>query len=179
MQFERDEIGRRLASRVSSRNTTIADTSAEHSVSRNMRSVGSRSLSCSMACPSREEGDGPRHAFSAGTSQRSQGRQLHKKCDLGCDHRPPQWVAHLSAVGGFELSTEDRRQLYIPEGFAHGFQTLSEDAEVAYLISEFYEPLAARGVRYNDPAFRIVWPLPTAAISERDASWPELSLAAA
>ena len=74
---------------------------------------------------------------------------------------------------GFELTAENCRQLYIPEGFAHGFQTLCDQAEVGYLISEFYEPSAAGGVRYNDPAFAIEWPLPLTVISEKDRTWPD------
>jgi dTDP-4-dehydrorhamnose 3,5-epimerase len=74
---------------------------------------------------------------------------------------------------GFTLSAESWTQLYIPSGFAHGFQTLSEGAEVSYLISEFYTPEAATGVRYDDPAFSIAWPLPVSAISERDRNWPD------
>lgn len=73
----------------------------------------------------------------------------------------------------FELSAENQRRLYIPVGFAHGYQTLTDDAEVAYLISEFYTPEAASGVRYDDSAFAIDWPLPVASISEKDKSWPD------
>lgn len=74
---------------------------------------------------------------------------------------------------GFELTAENRRQLYIPAGFAHGFQTLSDDAEVRYLISAFYEPSAASGLRYDDPAFVIPWPLPITVISDKDRLWPD------
>jgi len=74
---------------------------------------------------------------------------------------------------GFELTAENQRQLYVPEGFAHGFQTLSDDARVGYLISAFYAPLAASGLRYDDPALAIDWPLPVTAISEKDRSWPD------
>jgi len=73
---------------------------------------------------------------------------------------------------GFELSDSNRHQLYIPKGFAHGFQTLSNDVEVNYLISEEYMAEAACGIRYNDPAFDIVWPLPVTEITERDLHWP-------
>ena len=76
----------------------------------------------------------------------------------------------------FELSADNRTQLYIPAGFAHGFQTLTKDTEVAYLISEFYEPAAASGVRHDDPAFNISWPLPVAVISQRDTSWAEFKV---
>ena len=74
---------------------------------------------------------------------------------------------------GFELSAENQDQLYIPKGFAHGFQTLSDNAQVNYLISAFYAPEAATGVRYDDPAFGIAWPLPVSAISDKDMGWPD------
>jgi dTDP-4-dehydrorhamnose 3,5-epimerase len=73
---------------------------------------------------------------------------------------------------GCELTAENRRALYIPKGFAHGFQTLTDDAEVVYNISAFYNPEAAAGYRYDDPALGISWPLPVAIISERDLGWP-------
>jgi dTDP-4-dehydrorhamnose 3,5-epimerase len=72
----------------------------------------------------------------------------------------------------FELTAENRRQLYIPAGFAHGFQTLCNDTEARYLISAFHAPLAARGVRYDDPFFAIKWPMPVEVISAKDAAWP-------
>ena len=74
---------------------------------------------------------------------------------------------------GFELSGENRRRLYIPPGYAHGFQTLSDDAEVGYLNSEFYAPDSASGVRFDDPAFAVDRPLPVTSISDRDRSWPD------
>ena len=74
---------------------------------------------------------------------------------------------------GFELSAANQRQLYIPAGFAHGFQTLCDDTRAGYLISAFYVPEAAAGVRYDDPAFAIEWPLPVSVISEKDRSWPD------
>jgi dTDP-4-dehydrorhamnose 3,5-epimerase len=76
---------------------------------------------------------------------------------------------------GFELSAANRRQLYVPEGFAHGFQTLCDGTEVGYLISAFYAPLAADGVRYDDPAFAIDWPLPVTNLSEKDRTWPDFA----
>jgi dTDP-4-dehydrorhamnose 3,5-epimerase len=69
---------------------------------------------------------------------------------------------------GVELSAENRRMLYVPEGCAHGFQTLIDDSEVFYQISEFYAPESARGVRWNDPRFGITWPLEVAAMSDKD-----------
>jgi dTDP-4-dehydrorhamnose 3,5-epimerase len=73
----------------------------------------------------------------------------------------------------YELTAENRRQLYVPAGVAHGFQTLAPDTEVAYLISAFYAPAAATGIRHDDPAFAIAWPLPVADISAKDRGWPD------
>ncbi len=72
---------------------------------------------------------------------------------------------------GVELSSANRRSLYVPRGFAHGFQALADDAEVLYLMSEFYHPESARGVRWNDPAFGISWPIADPHMSPRDASY--------
>jgi dTDP-4-dehydrorhamnose 3,5-epimerase len=76
---------------------------------------------------------------------------------------------------GFELTETNNRQLYIPKGFAHGFQTLTDDAEIHYLISAFYEPSAGSGVRFDDPAFGIAWPLPVSTMSEKDRGWALLT----
>ena len=73
---------------------------------------------------------------------------------------------------GFELTAENRKALYVPKGFAHGFQTLTDEAEIAYQISAFYAPDSAGGYRYDDPEFGIAWPLSVTAISERDLEWP-------
>jgi dTDP-4-dehydrorhamnose 3,5-epimerase len=69
---------------------------------------------------------------------------------------------------GTELTADNRRMLYAPEGFAHGFLTLVDATEVFYHISAFYEPSSQRGVRWNDPAFSIAWPVEPRLISERD-----------
>ena len=74
---------------------------------------------------------------------------------------------------GFELTEHNRRRVYVPKGFAHGFQTLTDNSEVGYLISTPYAPDAANGIRYDDPAFAIGWPLPIASISDKDLSWPD------
>lgn len=74
---------------------------------------------------------------------------------------------------GIELTASDRNALYVPRGFAHGLQTLENDTEVFYQVSEFYTPGAERGARYNDPKFAIEWPLPVGGISEKDANWPD------
>lgn len=72
----------------------------------------------------------------------------------------------------FELTAENRRQLFIPEGFAHGFQTLADDTEVGYMISAFHAPHAARGFRHDDASIGIRWPLPVTMISQRDRDLP-------
>jgi dTDP-4-dehydrorhamnose 3,5-epimerase len=69
---------------------------------------------------------------------------------------------------GVELSASNRRSLYIPANFAHGFQTLTDDAEVLYLMSEMYHAECARGVLWNDPAFGIEWPIANPTMSDRD-----------
>jgi dTDP-4-dehydrorhamnose 3,5-epimerase len=76
---------------------------------------------------------------------------------------------------GETLTNTNRRALFIPEGFAHGFITLEDATEVLYEISAFYEPSAARGVRWNDPALAIRWPREPIRISERDANYPLLA----
>ena len=77
-----------------------------------------------------------------------------------------QWVA-------VELSEENRRMLYIPEGFAHGFLTIADNTEIFYQMSEFYAPAHARGVRWNDPAFAIEWPFGVRVISDQDRNYPD------
>jgi dTDP-4-dehydrorhamnose 3,5-epimerase len=74
---------------------------------------------------------------------------------------------------GVELTAENRRALYIPEGCGHGFQTLADATEVLYMITEYYTPAAARGMRWNDPAITVTWPLAVTVISERDAQYPD------
>lgn len=77
---------------------------------------------------------------------------------------------------GAELSAENRLALYVPEGCAHGFLTLADDAEVHYQISQPYVPDAGRGVRWDDPAFAIPWPGEVVVINDRDASYPDFRL---
>jgi dTDP-4-dehydrorhamnose 3,5-epimerase len=92
-------------------------------------------------------------------------------CDVILDLRDDS--ATFGRWQAFALSAENRRLLYIPKGFAHGFQSLQDDVEVSYMISAFYAPDAACGIRYDDPAFAITWPLPPTAMSERDRGWPD------
>jgi dTDP-4-dehydrorhamnose 3,5-epimerase len=82
----------------------------------------------------------------------------------------PTYAEHYSVI----LSSANRRMLYIPHGFAHGFQTLEQDTEVAYQMSQFYQPDFSRGVRWNDPAFGIVWPATeNRSINDRDRTYPD------
>jgi dTDP-4-dehydrorhamnose 3,5-epimerase len=69
---------------------------------------------------------------------------------------------------GADLTAENRRMMYVPKGFAHGFVTLTENVEVYYLVDEFYAPECERGVRWNDPQFSIRWPIQPVVISEKD-----------
>jgi dTDP-4-dehydrorhamnose 3,5-epimerase len=91
--------------------------------------------------------------------------------DVIIDLRPesPTYLRHL----GLELSADSGRALYIPEGMAHGFVTLVDDSEVFYQMSAFHEPAFARGVRWNDPAFGIEWPVSTPLLHPRDGSYPD------
>ncbi len=72
------------------------------------------------------------------------------------------------------LSEQNRSMLYVPQGFAHGFQTLQDNSEIFYQISEFYHPESARGLRWNDPELGIPWPLADKIVSRRDNSFPLL-----
>jgi dTDP-4-dehydrorhamnose 3,5-epimerase len=91
--------------------------------------------------------------------------------DVVIDLRPdsPTYTRHLS----LELMAAGRRAVFIPPGLAHGFQTLEDEVEVLYQMTDFYEPALAAGVRWNDPAFAIAWPLPVTTIHERDAAYAD------
>ncbi len=91
--------------------------------------------------------------------------------DVIVDLRPDsptcmQWL-------GVELTAENYKMLYVPEGFAHGFQTLIDNTEATYQVSQFYTPEAEGGLRYNDPTFNIDWPLEVQVISDKDRNWPD------
>ena len=95
-------------------------------------------------------------------------------CDVIIDMRPEsptfrQWTYA-------ELRADNYLMLYVPEGFAHGFQTLEDDTEVIYQVSQFYTPGSERGIRYDDPVFKIAWPLAVQVISEKDRNWPDYKL---
>jgi len=99
------------------------------------------------------------------------------RCTMGAIHDviidlrqdSPTFKRHVGAV----LTADNRRMLYIPEGFAHGFQTLEDNTEVFYQMSQFYSPEHAAGVRWNDPTFGIQWPIPEPIILERDGSYAD------
>ena len=91
--------------------------------------------------------------------------------DVAVDLRPEsptfkQWF-------GAELTAENHRMMHIPEGCAHGYQTLVNDTEMEYLTTAYYSPQDASGVRFDDPEFAVIWPLPITSISEADRSWPD------
>ena len=92
--------------------------------------------------------------------------------DVIVDLRPGPTRCTWASV---ELSAANHRMLYIPEGVAHGFLSLADASEVQYFISAPFEPSAARGVRFDDPAFGIRWPRPPRVISPRDAAWPDVA----
>lgn len=101
------------------------------------------------------------------------------RCQRGCawdvivDLRrgSPTWLQHVA----IELDARRHNAVWVPPGFAHGFQTLEDDTEIVYLMSEAYRPELATGVRFDDPAFGIVWPLPISAISPRDRDAPDFA----
>lgn len=92
--------------------------------------------------------------------------------DIIVDMRPdsPTRLQHVAV----ELTAQNRSAFYVPPYFAHGYQTLTENAEVTYQVSGSYTPSAERGLRYDDPALNLSWPLPVTTISTKDASWPLL-----
>ena len=93
--------------------------------------------------------------------------------DVIIDLRPdsPTFKQHI----GEELSARAHNMLYVPEGFAHGFQTLEDNSEVFYQMSEFYAPQHARGVRWNDPGFAIKWPVCEPIMIDRDRNYPDFT----
>jgi dTDP-4-dehydrorhamnose 3,5-epimerase len=77
---------------------------------------------------------------------------------------------------GVRLAAQERLMLYVPEGFAHGFITLEAGSEVLYQMSQFYQPEASRGVRWDDPALNIAWPIQPRLMSDRDRSYPDFQI---
>ena len=91
--------------------------------------------------------------------------------DVIVDLRPEsstfrQWVAS-------QLSAQNRTMLYVPEGFAHGFQTLEDNSEIFYQMSQYFAAESSRGVRWNDPAFGVTWPTGHRIINARDSGYPD------
>jgi dTDP-4-dehydrorhamnose 3,5-epimerase len=97
--------------------------------------------------------------------------------DVIVDLRPESatYMQHF----GVELTEDNRRALYVPEMFAHGYLALTDGAEVTYQVSEAYTPGCERGLRFDDPALKIEWPIPVAVISDKDRDWPLLADSAA
>ena len=94
--------------------------------------------------------------------------------DIALDLRPDSHT--FLKWFGVELSPENQSMLVVPPGCAHGYQTLEDSTEMMYLTSECYAPHAVKGVRHNDPAISINWPLPVHSISLQDASWPDFTV---
>jgi dTDP-4-dehydrorhamnose 3,5-epimerase len=94
--------------------------------------------------------------------------------DVAVDLRPGSPTLHRWV--GAELTARNGRALFIPPGFAHGFQTLADDSEVFYQMTEAYHGALSRGARWNDPAFAIAWPLPDPILSERDLIHPPVTV---
>jgi dTDP-4-dehydrorhamnose 3,5-epimerase len=99
------------------------------------------------------------------------------RCTAGAIHDVivdlrPESTTYLQAYAA-DLSAENRHALYIPAGFAHGFQALSDGAEVLYMIDRAYVAAGARGLRWNDPALDVTWPEPVTVIAERDLAYPD------
>jgi dTDP-4-dehydrorhamnose 3,5-epimerase len=90
--------------------------------------------------------------------------------DVIVDLRPesPTYLEHAAV----ELTAENRRTLYVPERFAHGYQVLEDDTEAVYQVGEFYTPQMESGLRYDDPRLAIAWPLPLTDLSDKDRVWP-------
>ena len=85
----------------------------------------------------------------------------------------PTYLQHLVV----ELTAENRRSLYVPERFAHGYQVLEDNTETRYQVGEFYTPAAEGGLRWDDPRLAIAWPLPVTDVSDKDRTWPLLDVA--
>src|SRR3954462_14939286 len=96
-----------------------------------------------------------------------------KILDIIVDLRPesPTYLQHISV----ELGEDDHRALYVPERFAHGYQALLDNTETSYQVGEFYTPQAEGGLRYDDPALGLTWPIPGTEMSDKDRVWPLLS----
>jgi len=90
--------------------------------------------------------------------------------DVIVDLRPesPTYLRHA----GVELTADNRRGLYVPKRFAHGYQVLEDQTEITYLVGEFYTPAAEGGLAYDDPRLAIAWPLAVSDVSEKDRRWP-------
>src|SRR5689334_21707601 len=93
--------------------------------------------------------------------------------DIIVDLRPesPTYLQHIAV----ELSAENHRGIYIPERFAHGYQALEDNTETTYHVGEFYTPGSEGGLRYDDPALALTWPLPVSVMSEKDREWKPLA----
>lgn len=93
--------------------------------------------------------------------------------DVMIDLRPDSdtYLQHF----GIELSAENKKMVFVPKGFAHGFMTLQDHTEVLYMVGEYYSPECEDGLRYDDPRFNIEWPREPVVVSEKDRCWPDFN----
>ena len=94
-------------------------------------------------------------------------------CIIDLREDSPTFCQHFAV----ELTGENRTMLYVPKGFAHGFMTLTENTEALYLVDQFYAPDLERGIRFDDPRFKIEWPLPVNVISDKDSKHADFDIA--
>ena len=125
-----------------------------------------------------EERDASRDALSGRSLRAGETSSLHKRLTLRCRNRPAIGFATRGQWIAAELTADNHKAIYVPAGLAHGFQTLEDDTELLYQMSEVYAPEYARGVRWNDPAFVIEWPEaePERIIIARDNSYEDWKL---
>ncbi len=116
----------------------------------------------------------PRPALSDGAGAGGQARALHARGDVRRRRGPAAASATYRPWYGALLSADNGRMFFVPEGCAHGCQSLEDLSEIHYMASAVYSPNDARGVRYDDPAIGIAWPLEVTAISDQDRNWPLL-----
>jgi dTDP-4-dehydrorhamnose 3,5-epimerase len=93
--------------------------------------------------------------------------------DVIVDIRPDSTTYRQSF--GATLTADNRQMMYVPKGFAHGFISLTDDAELFYMVSAFYDAKQERGLRYDDPAFGVDWPMEMTGISAKDSAWPDFN----
>ena len=133
-----------------------------------------RTVQCNISFNTRK-GHSAGHALSSRPIRRSKTRALHSGLHIRRDRRSASGFADLQTIVAETLTAGNYKMLYVPEGFAHGFLTLEDNSEIFYQMSEFYSPQHSRGVRWNDPAFGIEWPIRDPIMADRDRNYPDFS----